>query len=156
MKRLRAAHTLGSAAKMVATLAGVADPGASVPALPEPGTFASGKAAAGPSSPKSSSWWPFGGRAKSDASDAKSKRTATAEAEAPASGGGSSGGGVTLSTQLPAPAITVAELPLADRRLEEAATALAGAAQAGKELMQVGKANVARSCVAQGGYILFA
>ncbi|KAG2449102.1 hypothetical protein HYH02_005850 [Chlamydomonas schloesseri] len=135
VKRLRAAHTLGSAAKMVATLAGVADPGAAVPTLPAPGSFASGREAAGPAS-KSSSWWPFGGRAKSDAADAKSKKAPTAEAEAPAGGGSSSSGGVTLSTQLPAPAVTVAELPLADRRLEEAASALAGAAQAGKELMQ--------------------
>ncbi|KAG2444621.1 hypothetical protein HXX76_001365 [Chlamydomonas incerta] len=136
VKRLRAAHTLGSAAKMVATLAGVADPGAAMPALPAPGSFAAGMAAGGSSSsgaPKSSSWWPFGGRAKSDAKDAGSKLAEGAQAPAPA---GASSGGVTASTQLPAPAATVAELSLADRRLEEAATALAGAAQAGKELMQ--------------------
>eukprot|EP00198_Chlamydomonas_reinhardtii_P000664 XP_001689999.1 predicted protein [Chlamydomonas reinhardtii] len=135
VKRLRAAHTLGSAAKMVATLAGVADPGAAVPALPAPGTSAAGKEPAAGSSPsaKSSSWWPFGGRAKSAASEATSKKAKPVEAAAPAA---ASSGGVTLSTQLPALAAPVAELPLADRRLEEAAAALAGAAQAGKELMQ--------------------
>ncbi|GLC58375.1 hypothetical protein PLESTB_001352100 [Pleodorina starrii] len=146
VKRLRAAHTLGSAAKLVATLAGVGDPAATAaaataappPPPPPPGignaVMGGASSGASPTSPASAapsrgwSWWPFGG---GKGSPPPAAAAAEAEAAAPAQARGPAPPQVPLP-----PAEPVAELSLADRRLDQAATALMGAVAAGKQLMQ--------------------
>ncbi|EFJ45058.1 kinesin-like protein with TPR domain [Volvox carteri f. nagariensis] len=102
LKRLRAAHTLGSAAKLVATLAGISP------------------------TRRGWSWWPFGSKEGAKAPPSSSPSPAAGEPSGPR-----------LASQVPLPpAEPVAELALADRRLEQAAAALTGAAHAGKQLLQ--------------------
>ncbi|GFR39925.1 hypothetical protein Agub_g1, partial [Astrephomene gubernaculifera] len=143
LMRLRAAHTLGSAAKLVATLAGVGDPAAlaaaataaaSAPSAATTATATEAPAAAVPATTTStsssswSSWWPFG-------RGSKGAKTAGEGQSEEQQGQQQTAGPKAPALPLP-PAEPVAELALADRRLEQAAAVLGAAAQAGQELLQ--------------------
>ncbi|PNG99568.1 hypothetical protein TSOC_014650, partial [Tetrabaena socialis] len=131
VKRLRAAHTLGAAAKLVATLAGVPDSTApaATATTPPPATTASGAptTTAPSSAPQAGSWWPFG-RAASAGRNGE-----------PPSAGAAPGAADAVHVDVVAAPVSeaepVAELQLADRRLEQAAAALTEAAGAGQELL---------------------
>ncbi|GLI70169.1 hypothetical protein VaNZ11_014793, partial [Volvox africanus] len=127
LKRLRAAHTLGSAAKLVATLAGVGDSTAvaTSPVSSTDSKSAANSASGGMSLPSASTgppqaprrlpWWPFGGNSNGV------PPTVSVEASSARQ----------LAPQVPTPpAAPVAELALADARLEQAVAALTGALQA--------------------------
>ncbi|KAG2487553.1 hypothetical protein HYH03_013832 [Edaphochlamys debaryana] len=148
IKRLRAAHTLGAAAKLVATLAGVGDP--SVPSAPAPSSSSpsssSGPSSSSPSTSASapakpsaaaasgSSWWPFGGGSK--AAPGSAAIGSPSGSAAAAAVGGADGGAPAAPLHPRPPAQPVAELALADRRLEAAVAALEAATGAGRELLQ--------------------
>ncbi|KXZ45300.1 hypothetical protein GPECTOR_56g396 [Gonium pectorale] len=125
LKRLRAAHAMGSAAKLMATLAGVPEPATAPPQVPEAPATATAAASSSTARVPSRSWWPFGGGRGAD-----EQRPAADE-------GGGNGPAAKAAKAGRAPlAEPVAELALADRRLEAAAAALTAATRAGRDLMQ--------------------
>ncbi|GIL87260.1 hypothetical protein Vretimale_1777 [Volvox reticuliferus] len=137
LKRLRAAHTLGSAAKLVATLAGVGNPvttAVATSSVSSTGSKSVAKGASGgtslsftsmgtPETPRRWLWWPFRGKGNAKLAPlAAADEASSAPQPAP---------------QAPSPPPEpVADLALADARLEQAVAALTGALQAGAQLLQ--------------------